>query len=292
MKVVLVIGSANMDYTVYVNQFPKNGETLLGISRNVQPGGKGENQAAALGKSNRVVCNFIGAVGNDNDGLAIKKVLSDNNVHTYLKTIDNVETGNATIVVDSSSENKIIVVPGANNELYPEDIDLKLLDNCDYVVLQNEIKQETNEFIIKEAHQRGKIVVYNPAPFRNVDGSIFAYLDYFTPNKGELANYAKTSDPLEGAKQLLAKGVKNVLVTLGTDGSMLVNKDGVIKVPAHKVKAVDTVAAGDTYVGYLVASLASGLSIQEAMEKASLASSITVSRKGSVISIPNGKEVY
>lgn len=291
MKTVLVIGSVNMDYTVYVDKFPKNGETLLGKSRSIQPGGKGENQAVALAKSNKVTCYLVGAVGKDNDGKAIKEILKEYGVNAVLKQ-SNIETGNATIVVDSSSENKIIVVPGANNDLAPEDIDLSLLEKCDYVVLQNEISSKTNEFVIREAKKLGKVVVYNPAPYREFNEELFKYIDFFTPNKGELANYSKVNDPLEGARLLLSKGVKNVLVTLGVEGSMLVNESQVIKVGAHKVKAIDTVAAGDTYVGYFVASLASGLSFEEAMNKASLASSITVSRKGSVNSIPFEKEVF
>lgn len=281
-----------MDYTVYVDSFPLEGETIVGSSRFIQPGGKGENQAVALAKSNKVICNFIGGIGKDSDGEQIKQVLNKYNVNAHLKEFDNIETGNATITVDSKSENKIIIIKGANGALTIDDIDVSFIEEADYVVLQNEIPDEVNIFVMKKAHELGKVVVYNPAPYRQFDEKYFQFVDYFIPNMGELTNYSGISNPLEGAKIMLNKGVKNVLVTLGVYGSMLINNEGVISAEAYKVHAIDTVAAGDTYVGYFVASLASGFSVSEAMNYASKASSITVQRKGSVVSIPFGKEVF
>ena len=292
MKKVLVVGSVNMDYTVYTENFPLPGETIYGSSRFVQPGGKGENQAIAIAKSHKVVCDFIGAIGDDTDGQTIKNVLATNKVNAHLKVISGAETGNATIVVNKSSENEIIIIAGANGLLKPEDIDVELIKQADFMVLQNEISEETNEFLMRKAKELGKVVIYNPAPYRPLKEELFAFVDYFVPNSIEFKNASGESDLEKGAKKLLSKGVKNVLVTLGTSGSILINKDGQIKVDAYKVKAVDTVAAGDTYVGYFVASLASGFEIKEAMKVASKASSITVSRKGSVVSIPLGEEVY
>ena len=292
MKRVLVVGSVNMDYTVYTEFFPLAGETIFGVSRFVQPGGKGENQAIAISKSNKVICDFIGAIGNDSDGKAIQEVLKSNGVNAHLKVIENIETGNATIFVNKESENQIVIIAGANGLLSPEDISISLIEQCDYLVLQNEISEKTNEFLMKKAKELGKVVVYNPAPFRKLNESLFEYIDYFTPNRIEFQNFTGTDDLKKGADFLLSKGVKNVLVTLGIEGSVLFNKTEEIKVPACKVKAIDTVAAGDTYVGYLVASLASGYSIKDSMNFASKASAITVSRKGSVISIPKGEEVF
>lgn len=281
-----------MDYVVYVNDFPNHGETIVGKNRFIQPGGKGENQAVALARSNKVNTSFIGAIGNDNDGNEIKKILKENKINAHLKVFDDIETGNATIVVNSSGENKIIIVAGANGKLSSNDIDLELIKQCDYVILQNEISSECNDFVIRQASKLGKVIVYNPAPYRKFDEDLWQYIDYFIPNKGELFSYTNIVDPVKGAKTLLSKGVKNVLVTLGIDGSFFVNNENLIKVPAFKVKAVDSVAAGDTYVGYFISGIASGLTIKEAMKKASLASSITVSRKGSVSSIPFGDEVF
>lgn len=292
MKNVLVIGSLNMDYTIYVNEFPLEGETIYGKSRFIQPGGKGENQAVAIANSHLVNCHMIGAIGQDSDGEQIQKVLSKYGVISHLLVKPESETGNATITVNSSSENEIVIIAGANGELKPIDIDINLIKEADYIVLQNEIPSETNEFVMKLAHELGKVVVYNPAPYREVNDDVFQYVDFFVPNEVELSKYAKTESVEDGIKVMLNRGVKNILVTLGTKGSRLVNNTDDICVSCYKVKAIDTVAAGDTYVGYFVSSLASGNSLAKSMDIASKASSITVSRKGSVVSIPFGEEVY
>lgn len=292
MKNVLVIGSLNMDYTLYMDEFPLPGETIYGSSRFIQPGGKGANQAVAIANSGQVKCVFVAGRGLDNDGETIAKVLLDKGVDTHLVCFDKVPTGNATILVDNHSENQIVIVAGANGELKPEHIDIELIKQADYIVLQNEISEETNAYVMKEAHKLNKVVIYNPAPYREVNNEVFKYVDYFVPNKVELSKYSGVEDVEEGIKIMLSRGAKNVLVTLGTSGSYLRNGKESIKVDACKVKAVDTVAAGDTYVGYFVSSLAHGYSEKEAMEYASKASSITVSRKGSIVSIPAGKEVY
>ena len=290
MKTILVIGSLNMDYTIYVDNFPKEGETILGNKRFIQPGGKGANQAAAIAKSGLVKCIFVAARGNDSDGDNAEKKLSELGAISKIK-ISKKSTGNATILVDKSSENKIIIIPGANYDLNPEDIDVKLIENSDYVVLQNEIKEETNEFVIKKANEFGKTIIYNPAPFRKITSDIFKYVDFFMPNKIELSQYSKKESVEEGAKEMLKLGVKNLIVTLGTKGSVLYNNKEKIVVNACKVKAIDTVAAGDTYVGYFASALASGNTIMKSMEIASKASSITVTRRGSLVSIPTGNEV-
>lgn len=291
MKTVLVIGSVSIDYVLFMDKFPSSGETLVGKSREIRPGGKGENQAVALSRSNKVITNMVCAVGNDLEGKQILDVLKKNKVNTSFIIVDCEVTGNATIFVDSTGQNKIVIIPGANAKLRSEDIDIKLIENCDYVVIQNEIPEVTNEFVIKQASKLGKIVVYNPAPFRKFNEELLGFIDYFMPNEVELFQYTKMQNPFDGAKFLIEKGVKNVVVTLGENGSLFVNKNQAIKVDAKKVKVIDTVAAGDTYVGYFVASLASGLDIKKSMEYATIASSICVSKKGSLDSIPNGEDI-
>jgi ribokinase len=291
MKKVLVVGSLNMDYTIYLDEFPLEGETIYGNIRYIQPGGKGENQAVALAKSNLVNVDLIGAIGKDKDGEEIIKVLNEFKVNHHLHYKE-CETGNATIEVNSLTENKIIIIEGANGKLVPSDIDVELIKNSDYILLQNEISQETNEFVILKAKEFNKTIFYNPAPYRKINNSILQNVDFFLPNKIEFKKYTGEENLEKGIKKLLDLGVKNIIVTLGTEGSILVNKDEKIKVNSCKVKAIDTVGAGDTYIGYFIASLASGKSLKESMEIASKASSITVSRKGSLISIPFGEEVY
>ncbi|MDY5669432.1 MAG: ribokinase [Bacilli bacterium] len=291
MKTILVVGSLNMDYTIYVNEFPKEGETLFGNNRFIQPGGKGANQAVAIAKSGLVNTVMIGAIGNDKDGEEVKNIVSSFGVDVKLIKKD-VETGNATIVVDKNSENKIIIIGGANTSLSIDDIDVSLIEKADYIVLQNEINQAVNDFVINKAYELNKIIIYNPAPYRNIDDDILEKITYFIPNEIELEKYSNMNNIDDGISYLLNKGIKNVLVTLGTKGSLLKNKNESIKVDAFKVEAIDTVAAGDTFVGYFVSALASGKSEKEAMLLASKASSITVSRKGSLVSIPTLKEIY
>ena len=134
MKTILVVGSLNMDYTIYVNEFPKEGETLFGNNRFIQPGGKGANQAVAIAKSGLVNTLMIGAIGNDKDGEEVKNIVSSFGVDVKLIKKD-VETGNATIVVDKNSENKIIIIGGANTSLAIDDIDVSLIEKADYIVL-------------------------------------------------------------------------------------------------------------------------------------------------------------
>ena len=291
MKTILVVGSLNMDYTIYVNDFPKEGETLFGNNRFIQPGGKGANQAVAIAKSGLVNTLMIGAIGNDKDGEEVKNIVSSFGVDVKLIKKD-VETGNATIVVDKNSENKIIIIGGANTSLAIDDIDVSLIEKADYIVLQNEINQAVNDFVINKAYELNKTIIYNPAPYRNIDDDILKKITYFIPNEIELEKYSNMNNVDDGISYLLNKGIKNVLVTLGTKGSLLINKNELIKVDAFKVDAIDTVAAGDTFVGYFVSALASGKSEKEAMLLASKASSITVSRKGSLVSIPTLKEIY
>lgn len=292
MKNALVIGSMNMDYSIYCDYFPKEGETMYGINRFVQPGGKGANQTAAIAKSKLVNVSFLAARGNDNDGLTIENMLKELGVKTEFKVIDNIPTGNATIIIDGKGENKIIIIAGANGELKVSDIKEELLKNNDVIVLQNEIPMETNEYIIKKCKELNKIVVYNPAPYKDIDPKCLEGLDYFIVNRVELSQCAKEEDIEKAIDKIMKMGVKNLLITLGKEGSMLVNEKGRIKVNAHKVNVVDTVAAGDTYVGYFAASLMSGKDLKEAMECASKASALTVTKKGSIVSIPFGEEVF
>lgn len=290
MKKIIVIGSINMDYTIYVDKFPSKGETIFGKGRFIQLGGKGANQAAAIAKSGMVDCTLYACKGDDDDGANAEKTLNDLGVHTMIKIVD-APTGNATIEVDKNSENKIIIVSGANACLKFEDNNFEFLNDYDCVVLQNEIPAETNALIFKKAKELGKIIIYNPAPYRNMDISLLANVDYFVPNEIELSQFTGTNDLIEGINKLFDAGVKNVLVTLGSKGSILANKKGCIRVDAFKVNAIDTVAAGDTFIGYFASALMNGKTEKEAMIIASKASSITVSRKGSVVSIPFGNEI-
>lgn len=292
MSKILVIGSSNMDYTIYCSSFPKDGETIYGKKRIVQPGGKGANQAAAAAKSELVPVTFICSIGSDSDGENIQKLMKELGINALFKVNSDTETGNATIDINEDGENKIIIIAGANALLNIEDISESVIAEHDIIVLQNEIKAETNAHILKTAHNLSKTVIYNPAPVRDIDDELLQYVDYFIVNVPELLSYSKSEDISKGVETLQKLGIKNIIVTLGSKGSLFINKDEEIKIEPYKVEAVDTVAAGDTYVGYFAACLAKGYTVKEALNYASKASSITVTRQGSIISIPFGNEVF
>ncbi len=293
MKVV-VIGSVNMDYTFYVEEFPKMGETISSSWHITQGGGKGANQAVALARAGADV-SFICALGNDGDGKEMEEILSKNNMNLIIKS-SSLSTGKAMIVVDKKAENEIIIYPGANYDLDKEYIDSvkSVIQDASYLILQNEIKVEVNAYLIELASSLGVKVIYNPAPYRELDSSLFSKIDYITPNETELhkmTSVLKEGTVEERAAYLRTLGVKNVIVTLGTKGSYYLTEEESGYIPCFKVEAVDTVAAGDTFNGYLVSGLARGKSLKDALLLASKASSITVTRKGAIPSIPYLNEV-
>ena len=197
----------------------------------------------------------------------------------------------------NNGENQILIVPGANYDIYPSDIDSidKELDDADILLTQLEGRIDTVDYLIRKAKEKGLITVLNTAPYHELDTSLYPYIDYFVPNEHELDGYVegKCNGTYEDkARYMVNQGIKNVIVTLGDKGSLLVNKDEVIKVEPHKVDVVDTTAAGDSYLGAFVTALSEGKNVKEAMEFASKVSSITVTRKGAIASLPSIDEVY
>ena len=293
---VLVIGSTNIDISVGVDRFPKKGETLIGKDLAYKYGGKGANQACALGKLGSDVT-FLTCVGNDAHGHEIIDYLSSVGVKTdRVKYTSAYPTGTATITVDANGDNIIIVIQGANKAC---DVDYiraneDCFRTCNYVLLQMEIPFDAIEEAILLAAKYNKRVVLNPAPASNaLNKALYKHISYMTPNEIEIKVMAGTDEGLEAnARQLLALGVENVLVTLGSEGACLFS--GVaesIHVPAYKVQAVDTVTAGDCFNGAFVAALDRGEDVREAMKFANRASAVAVTRKGAQESIPTKEEL-
>ena len=290
-KKILVIGSIAIDTTIMSNSMPQAGTTTIANSYFTNVGGKGANQACAslfLGGS----VSFIGAIGKDSNGELVKKCLKEHKLNARLKE-SNYPTGVAFITLDAKGENQILIIQGANIDLTKEDVDVNddLFQKGDILLIQLESVPETVQYAIKKAHEKGMIVVFNPAPVKEFDKSYYQYIDYIVPNEHEIQQLTKLESIEEGAKYLLDNGCKNVIVTLGENGSVLINSGGICRVNAHKVKAIDTTAAGDSYLGALVTKLASGKDIIEAMEFASLASSFTVTKKGAIIALPHLKDL-
>ena len=287
-KKILVIGSVAIDNTIFTKQLPSAGTTTIADSYFHNIGGKGANQACAalfLGAS----VSFIGAVGKDANGDMVEKFLKEQGLNARLKRSEK-PTGVAFIILEEdNAENRILIVQGANTDLTIEDIDknLDLFTEGDILLTQFENSMDTVAHVIKKAHEKHMLVVVNPAPIKKLDEQYYQYIDYLVPNEHELEALSEKTDILLGAKELLSRGAKNVIVTLGEKGSVFINKDEYIKVEPHKVNAVDTTAAGDSYLGALVTKLSEGSSIKEAMEFASLCSSKTVTKKGAIVSLPH-----
>lgn len=299
MKKILVIGSLNMDTVVETPYMPKSGETLTGRSVTLVPGGKGANQAYAAGKLGGCV-SMVGAVADDSFGTMLKDNLSSVGVDTSgITTVPGATTGQAFITVDDSGANSIILITGTNGMVSKEMIDRHkdLIASSDIVMMQLEIDWEVVAYAKDLAVSLGKLVIVDPAPaLSNLPDSFWQGIDYIKPNETELeiltGNSISSREALEAAAgQMLAKGVKNVMVSLGGDGCLLVNRDGSCFYPANKVKAVDTTAAGDCFTASFAVALSKGQSVAEAIRFGQKASSIAVTRKGAQTSIPTLEEV-
>lgn len=299
MNDVLVIGSLNMDFVVNVDKPPLPGETIIADDFSLVPGGKGANQAYALGKLG-VSVSMLGAVGEDEYGNKLISNLSSANVNVEnIVKMNNAKTGNAFINVDKNGENTIIVVSGTNNKITKELIDknIHLIEKAKVIVMQLEIPIEVVEYVAETAKRLGKIVVVDPAPAQiNLPENLFKNTDIMKPNETELQTISgikieNYDDILRAAKKILQMGVKNVIVTLGENGSLLVNDNCIKRFATPQVNAIDTTAAGDSFTAGLVKSLIEEKSLEDAIKYGHIVSSIVVTRKGAQSSIPTKEEV-
>src|SRR5689334_17322984 len=251
---IAVVGSANIDLTTFTDQFPKPGETIFGQKFDLGFGGKGANQAVAAKLCGADVF-MVARVGSDLFGPAtienFKKLGID---ATHVKQVSGVSSGVAPIFVETNGQNRIFVVKGANDELKPADVDAaaQMLKSVDCIVLQFEIPLETVYYTIALARKNGIRCILNPAPGQPIELKAVAGLDYFVPNESEAESI--TGMPvrnLEEAKQcaqeLLAGGIRRVIVTLGAKGALLASSDGMEHVPAFNVNCVDSTGAGDAF---------------------------------------------
>ncbi|MDO4473215.1 MAG: ribokinase [Eubacteriales bacterium] len=298
MKKILVVGSLNMDFSIETPRIPVPGETIMGTGVKLVPGGKGANQVYTIGKLGGDVA-MIGAVGDDSFG----DMLIDNleNVGVNVEGIERISggtTGQAFIPVDESGENSIIVIGGTNGQV--DEAILKkyeyLMDEADIVVMQQEIPLTTVMAAKQMAMEKGKTIIVDPAPAAAMPDEFWDGIDYIKPNETELGiligkELSTQEEYKEAAQEMLRKGVKKLLVTLGSKGCLIVSSEGEEFIPANKVKAVDTTAAGDTFTGAFAVALSQGKSEKEAITFAQKASAIAVTRKGAQASVPTLEEV-
>ncbi|WKZ68996.1 MAG: ribokinase [Melioribacteraceae bacterium] len=295
---VLVVGSANMDLVVTSERFPNPGETVFGKNFAMFPGGKGANQAVSCAKLGGLTY-FLGKMGNDDFQSSLIRSLNESGVNISDVLIENgAQTGVALISVDGSGENEIIVISGTNMRFTTNDLLKKqeYFSKVKVVLSQLEIPIQTVTLAAQLAKQNGAIFILNPAPAAPLSDELFSFIDYLTPNESELEilsgiNIVDKSSAEKASRVLLQKGLKNVLVTLGEKGSLLVNNNSVKHFETYKVKAVDTTAAGDSFNGALAYSLSIGKSIEEAIHFASYAAAISVTRMGAQTSMPTLREV-
>lgn len=300
MKKTVVIGSMNMDYVINVPKMPQIGETLICDSFEMIPGGKGANQAYALGKLGGNV-SMLGAVGNDSVGRTLIQNLNAVGVDTSrLKQTPEEDTGSAFICVDKTGRNNIVVVQGANKavDIPYIDANMDLLETCDLVLLQLEIPLETVVYAAKKAKALGKTVVLDPAPAcADIPHELYECVDFIKPNEVELSTLVqdeRADEHLEASAAFLqANGVRNVVVTLGRKGAFLCDEEGhAVHFPAdNSVHVVDTTAAGDSFTAALAYGFSTGCKTREAIDLAICVSNIVVTRKGAQTSIPDRKEV-
>ncbi|MGL5329194.1 MAG: ribokinase [Peptostreptococcaceae bacterium] len=297
MKSICVIGSLNMDLVVKVDNMPKGGQTVIGGSFKEVPGGKGANQAVAMARLGGKV-NMIGKVGKDGFGETLLTALKNDNVNTEYINKENIATGVAMITVDKNAENSIVVAPGANFEVDTNYIDtnIKGIENSDIIVLQLETPLDTINYALKKSKELGKYTILNPAPAVKLDDEIISNVDLLTPNETELeilsgVEINNEEDILKASKVMIDKGVKELIVTLGSKGSLYINKEKSMFKKAYKVEAIDTTAAGDSYTGALAVSFANGSNVEEAMDFASKVGALSVQKEGAQSSLPTLEDV-
>ena len=295
---IVVVGSTNTDMVITGKKIPVAGETVSGGSFMMNPGGKGANQAVAVARlsASRGACTFIAKVGDDLFGRETAVRMKKDGIDAKLIVDKKNASGTALILVDDKGQNVISVALGANGTLSAKDIApyKKEIESADALLLQLETPIPTVLAAAKTAHAAGVPVILNPAPAAKLPAELLKLIDWITPNEteAELLTGIKVTDAKSAAKardKFLKLGVKHVIITMGSKGAYCGNCDKVY--PCKKVKAVDCVAAGDTFNGALVVALAEGKGCKDAIAFAQKASAISVTRPGAQASVPFWREV-
>src|SRR5215469_288334 len=284
---IAVVGSANIDLVTYTDQFPKPGETIFGQKFDIGFGGKGANQAVAAKLCGAEVF-MIARVGNDLFGPATIQNFRARGIDTsHIRQVNGVSSGVAPIFVDSSGQNRILVIKGANDTLTAADVDAAtdVLKHADCIVLQFEIPLETVYYTVQFARRNKIRCLLNPAPAQPIDIEAITGIDYFVPNESEAETIMGSpvrnlDDAKQCAQRFLAGGVRCVIVTLGANGALLATKEAVEHIPGFAVKTVDSTGAGDAFIGSFATFVGEGLADREAVRRANLYAGLSTTSPG------------
>ncbi|OIV35542.1 ribokinase [Mangrovactinospora gilvigrisea] len=290
---LVVVGSANADLVVGVERRPGAGETVLGSDLAVHPGGKGANQAVAAARLGARTA-LVGRVGDDAHGRLLTASLTDAGVDTAALRVGGAPTGVALITVDPSGDNSIVVSPGANSRLTPEDVraSADLLRSAAVVSTLLEVPVETVAEVARiAAAPGGPRLVLNPSPPRELPREVLAACDPLVLNEHEARVLGATAAGRGAAEELLRLGARSVVVTLGADGAVVADASGTAHVPSVKVDAVDTTGAGDAFTAALAWRLGAGAALREAAAYAARVGAVAVTRAGAQESYPTAAEV-
>lgn len=297
-KKIVVIGSSNVDMIMKMDHLPEKGETVTDAEFFQVYGGKGANQAVAAARAGGNVA-FVNCVGEDAYTPQMVQNYKDDGIDTsFVFHEKGIASGHALVMIGDAGMNYLSVAPGANYLLTPQKIDeaMPVIQDAAMIVMQYEIPEATIKHVVNNANELGIPVMFNFAPARGFDLSYIPKMDILVLNEVEAGFLAKMQvqneeDAEKAAKKLVDSGVKKVIITLGSQGAFVMTKDEKVQVPAYKVDAVDTTAAGDTFCGGLAVALVEGKSLRESLQFASAAAAISVTRMGAQPSAPTRKEI-
>lgn len=283
-KHIYVVGSLNIDFSIQSSRFPNIGETLVGQGFSIDEGGKGANQAIACARAG-IETIMIGAVGNDVFATRLVDTLKDEGIDVTNIEVKETTTGCAVINI-ADGNNKIIIDHGANFSIDKDQIDIALAKakKGDILITQFEIPEPIIIHALKMAKRKGMVTIVNPAPSCYEISKMSQYIDYLIPNETEYAS-------LCFKEQQSIDSIAHVVITLGSEGVRYLNSGKSVTIPARKVEAIDTTAAGDTFIGVFAAMLAYHFDIKTSLETANKAASISVTKRGAMASIPYLNEV-
>ena len=297
MSKITVIGSFVMDNVAKMAKFPQEGETILGESLELFPGGKGINQCVSVARLGGDV-EMVGMLGKDGNGDVFRKIMKEDGIKAENVFSCDKPTAVAQVQINADGQNRICVIPSANFEFGFDELDKvdSVIKNTELVILQLELRLDVTKEIIRRAHGYGVKVLLNPAPAVKLEKEILGMVDYITPNETELSILTDMptntdEEVIAAAKEFLSFGTKTIIATLGSRGALIATNENIEIVSGYKVKAVDTVAAGDSFNGAFAVALTEGKTLQEAVKFANAMGALTVTEKGAIPSLHTRKQV-